>query len=72
MHYTFVVNSLEDVETIKETARKYNIDCPQIIQYPFQRKLIEEAKQVPGWEQVPVPVMNVLMEYGKNFIVSFI
>ena len=32
--------------------------------------LIEETQHVPGHELLPVPVMNVLMDYSKKVIVS--
>lgn len=52
-----------------ETARSYGIEPPQTIIFVFGTTLIEEARQVPGFEAVPVPVMNILMEYGNNYLV---
>ena len=48
----------------------FNIHVPNIIIYPFSRAIINEAQVVPGYEKVPVPVINVLLEYGNKMVVS--
>ena len=67
---TFVVNSLEDIAPLKEAARMYNIRLPHIIQYTFANSLIDVGTLVPSYEQIPVPLVNVFLEYRKKTIVS--
>ena len=67
---TFVVNSLEDMAPLKEAARMYNIRLPHTIQYTFANSLIDVGTLVPSYEQIPVPLVNVFLEYGKKTIVS--
>ena len=66
---TFVVNSLEDIAPLKEAARMYNIKLPHIIQYAFANSLIDVGTLVPGYEQIPVPLVNVFLECGKKTVV---
>ena len=65
-----MVGTGEDHHALKATAKEYNITHPCIVIVNYDDKLIEEAMEVPGWENIPVPVMNTLMEYGSNYIVS--
>lgn len=66
----YVINSINDYQCLKNTAKYYGMQVPEVLIYNFQNTLIEEAKQVPGYESIPVPVMNMFMEHGNNFIVS--
>ena len=66
----FLVNNMEDKRVLWDTARSFNIDPPDVIQYNFATTLIEEARSISNYESVPVPVMNILLEHVKNFIVS--
>ena len=70
MELVFLVNDMEDKRVLWDTAWSFNIDPPDVIQYNFVTTLIEEARSISNYESVPVPVMNMLLEHGKNFIVS--
>lgn len=48
----------------------FNIDSPELIQCNFPATLIEEPRSISNDESVPVPVINILLEYGKNFTLS--
>ena len=63
---TFVVSSLEDIAPLKEAARMYNMRLPHIIQYTFANSLIDCGALVPGYEQIPAPLVNVFLEYEKK------
>ena len=67
---TLVVNSFENPRILKEIVKENGIDVPRMIIYTFDATLIEEAKAIPGYEILPIPIMNILMEYGRNHIVS--
>ena len=51
---------------LKETAELYNLHTPEIIIYNFETNLYDIAKTVPGYEIIPFPVMNILLDYGGN------
>ena len=70
LELVFLVNNMEDKRVLWDTARSFNIDPPDVIQCNFATTLIEEARSISNYESVPVPVMNILLEHGKNFIVS--
>ena len=70
LEQVFLVNNMEDKRVQWDTARSFNIDPPDVIQCNFATTLIEEARSISNYESVPVPVMNILLEHGKNFIVS--
>ena len=61
---------MEDKRVLWGTARNFNTDPPDVIQCNFETNLIEEARSISNYKSVPVPVMNMLLEHGKNFIVS--
>ena len=61
---------MEDKRVLWDTARSFNIDPPDVIQCNFETNLIEEARSISSYESVRVPVMNMLLEHGKSFIVS--
>ena len=67
---TYVVDNGSDHFVLKETAKQYGIEQPNTVIYSYNCALIAEAKQIPGHEFIPIPVMNVFMEYGNNYIVS--
>ena len=66
----FVVNNLEDRNNLIECAKLYDITPPPIVTYSFEYPFIEEAKQLPQYQDLPIPVANVLLDYGLNYIVS--
>ena len=66
---TFVVKSLSDVAPLKEAAKSYCIKVPHIIQYNFSNTIIDVGKKVPGYEEIPAPVLNVFLKYGNKYIV---
>ena len=66
---TFVVKSLSDVAPLKEAAKSYCIKVPHIIQYNFSNTIIDVGKKVPGYEEIPPPVLNVFLKYGNKYIV---
>ena len=70
LELVFLVNNMEDKLVLWITARSFNIDPPDVIQCNFATTLIEEARSISNYESVPVPVMNMFLEHGKNFIVS--
>lgn len=65
---------------MKEIAKVNGIDVPKTVIYNFDAILIEEAKTIPGYEIVPIlvmnneivpiSVMNILMEYSRNHVLS--
>lgn len=67
---TYIVDNGDDYHALKDTANMFHIAVPNIIIYSFENPLIDEAEQIPGYASLPVPVINILLEYGKNFIVS--
>ena len=68
----YVVNTLEDRAVLKQTHRDFNIAPPGFIMSSFDSTVIEEVNQLPVFEEVLIFVMNMLMEYGRNFIVGVI
>ena len=66
----YVVSCFDDKCLLWDTAKNFGLAPPTIITYDYDASLIEEACQVPGYADMPVVVMNVLMDYGKNYIVS--
>ena len=62
--------NLEDCGVLKQTSRDCNIAHPEIIIYGCDSTLIEEVNQVLGFEDVSIPVRNILMKYNKYIIVS--
>ena len=62
--------SLEDIAPLQEAARMYNIRLPHIIQHTFANSLIDVGILVPGYEQILVPLANVLLQFGKETSVS--
>ncbi|XP_057290526.1 uncharacterized protein LOC130613205 [Hydractinia symbiolongicarpus] len=64
----YVVSCNKDKNLLWKAAQRKNIDPPDVVIYNFSAALIDKASQVPGFENVPVPVMNILMEYGNNYI----
>ena len=62
----FIVDNYKDQCTLIEAANSCGISVPELITYDFKSPLIEEAQH----ELLPVPVMNVLMDYSKKVIVS--
>ena len=66
---TFVVNSLSDVAPLKEAAKSYSIKVTHIIQCNFSDTIIDVGKKVPGYEEIPPPLVNVFLEYGNKYIV---
>ena len=70
LELVFLVNNMEDKLVLWITARSFNIDPPDVIQCNFATTLTEEARSISNYESVPVPVMNMLLERGKNFTVS--
>ena len=70
LELVFLVNNMEGKRVLWDTARSLNIDSPDVIQCNFATTLIEEARPISNYESVPVPVMNILLEHGKNFTVS--
>lgn len=66
----FIVDNYRDQCALSDAAHSQCIAKPATIMYDFSCSLIEEAKHVPGYEFLPIPVMNVLMDYSKNVIVS--
>ena len=69
LELVFLANNMEDKRALWDTA-SFNIDPPDVIQCNFGATLIEEARLISNHESVPVPVMNMLLEHGKNFITS--
>ena len=70
LELVFLVNNMEDKRVLWDTARGFIISPLDVIQCNFATTLIEEARSISNYESVPVPVMNMLLEHGKNFIVS--
>ena len=68
----FVVNNLEDRNKLIECAKLYSIPPPTIVAYNFEYSLIDKAKQLPQYQDLPVPVANVLLDYSLNYIVSIV
>ncbi|XP_057292633.1 uncharacterized protein LOC130621360 [Hydractinia symbiolongicarpus] len=66
----YVVSCNKDKNLLWKAAQQKNIDPPDVVIYNFSAALIDKASQVPGFENVPVPVMNILMEYGNNYILA--
>ena len=62
--------TLEDCAVLEQTSRDCNIAHPEIIMYSFDSTFIEEANQVPGVEDISIPVRNILMKYSRYFIAS--
>lgn len=68
---SFVVYSSCDKNELWSNARRYNIAAPECIIYDYDTSIISEAVDiVPDYENYPVPVLNILMEYANNFYVS--
>lgn len=65
---TYIVDNGDDYHALKDTANMFHIAVPNIIIYSFENPLIDEAEQIPGYASLPVPVINILLEYGKIFI----
>ena len=65
----YIVNT-QNCTVFKQTSTDFNITPPEIIIYNFDSNVIAETTEVLGFEDVPIPVMNLLMKYGRNFIVS--
>ena len=70
LELVFLVNNIKDKRFLLDTARSFYIDPPDVIQCNFATTLIKEARSISNYESVPVPVMNILLEHVKNFIVS--
>ena len=70
LELVFLMNSIKDKRFVLDTARSFYIDPPDVTQCDFATTLIKEARSISNYESVPVPVMNILLEHGKNFIVS--
>ena len=70
LELVFLVNNMQDKRVLWDIARIFNIDPPDVIQCHFAATLIEETRSISNYESVPVLVMNMLLEHGKNFIVS--
>ena len=70
LELVFLMNSIKDKRFVLDTARSFYIDPPDVTQSDFATTLIKEARSISNYESVPVPVMNILLEHGKNFIVS--
>ncbi len=68
----YILNNLKDRRNLIETTNLYSITSPPIITYNFESPIIEEAKQLPQYENLPIPVVNVFLHYGLNYIVSII
>ena len=66
----FLVNNMEDKRVLWDTARSFTIDPSVFIHCNFATTLIEEARSASNNESVLVPVMNMLLEHGKNFVRS--
>ena len=60
---TFIVNSLSDVAPLKEAPKSYCVKVPHIIQYNFPNTIIDVRKKVPGYEEIPPPVLSVFLDY---------
>ena len=56
--------------TTEETAKSYCTKVPHIIQCNFSNTIIDVGKKVPGYEEIPPPVLNVFLEYGNRYIHS--
>ena len=65
----YIVNT-QNRTVFKQTSTDFNITPSEIIIYNFDSTVIAQTTEVPGFEAVPIPVMNLLMKYGRNFIVS--
>ena len=70
MELVFLVNNMEDKRVLWDTARSFTIDPSVFIHCNFATTLIEEARSASNNESVLVPVMNMLLEHGKNFVRS--
>lgn len=64
------MNNTEAKRFLRDTAKNFNIDPWEVIQYTFATTLVEEARSISNYELVPFPVMDVFLEHGKNFIGS--
>lgn len=64
------MNNTESKRFLWDTAKNFNIDPWEVIQYTFATTLVEEARSISNYELVPFPVMDVFLEHGKNFIGS--
>ena len=65
-----MANNTEAKRLLRDTAKNFNIDPWEVIQYTFATTLVEEARSISNYELVPFPVMDVFLEHGKNFIGS--
>ena len=65
-----MANNTEAKRFLRDTAKNFNIDPWEVIQYTFATTLVEEARSISNYELVPFPVMDVFLEHGKNFIGS--
>ena len=70
LELVFLMNNIKDKRFLLDTARSFCIDPPDVIQCNFTTTLIKEARSISNYESVLVPVMTMLLEHGKNFIVS--
>ena len=61
---------MEGKRVLRYIARHFNNDPPELVQRNFATTLIEEARLISNYELFPVPVKNMLLDHGKNFIVS--
>ena len=68
----YVVNTLEDCAVLKQTLRYFNIASSEFLIYRFDSTVNEEANQVPVFENVPMSVKSMPMEYGSNLTVTVI
>lgn len=59
---TLVVHSFEDRRTLKQIAKENGVDVLRMMIYEFNPILTEEAKTIPGYEILPISVMNILMK----------
>ena len=66
----FLVNNMDHECVLWDTARNFNIDPPEVIQCNFATTLVKETRSISNYESVLIPVMNMLLEHEKNFIVS--
>jgi len=68
----YIVTSFKDQKVLFEQAVSQQITPPSVLVYSYEgTEQYEPAKLIDGYENVPVVVINLLIDHAKEDIVRF-